>query len=109
MITQQKIIEHYPDIDPKHAEVIAKNATRAGIQSIEVFTKTMNIVGETAKQTLKALQKLSKAIRGYNACLQVATPKELHLLHHAKRKRTRKKYLNRLIRRCEKINKGGKA
>lgn len=105
MITQQEIIERYPGIDHEQAEVIAQNATRAGLQNMEAFSKTIDTAGKIAMQALKALQKLTQAIRGYNACLQVATPKELHLLHHAKRWRTRKKYLNRLIRRCEKINK----
>lgn len=107
MITKQEIIEHYPGIEADQAEVIAKNVTRAGIQSMEQFRKTMDTAGQIAMQALKALQRMTKVIRGFNMCLSVATPKELHFLKHAKRRRTRKKYLNRLIRRCEKTYKGG--
>lgn len=108
MITQQEIIDHYGDIDPDAAEAIANNATSAGIQNMEEFQKALDAAGEVMKRMVLAMRNVVKAIKGYSAAVSVATPKELHFLRHAKRARTRKKYMNRLIRRYKKTHKGGK-
>ena len=78
----------------------------------EALVRVKNAVEHVAEAIVKLAEALSKALETVTVdagamigCLLenmlcfVATPKEWHLMHHAKKWRTRKKYRNRLIRR----------
>ena len=54
---------------------------------VEVLPTLVDITANAAQTAIEAMMK------------EVATPKEWHLMNHAKKARTRKKYRNRLLRR----------
>ena len=62
---------------------------------VEVLPTLVDITANAAQTAIEAMMK------------EVATPKEWHLMNHAKKARTRKKYRNRLIRRLRE-QKGGR-
>lgn len=108
MITKQEIIERYPDAAPEAAEKLAEIANKHGatFQQLEAaaaaVVRLTVCVKRVAEGMLEIARGIEKTIRTY------ATPKELHLMLHAKKRRTRKKYANRIARRAAAlINKGG--
>lgn len=105
----------FEGLTEEQAQQIAEAAAKAGISYEEavafVNEKMPGIINafmEVIPQFIKALAEAAKGIAtlankygiGLETRMQsVATPKEWHLMNHAKKARTRKKYRNRLLRR----------
>lgn len=102
MITEQEIRDAFPMLKPPDAARLANAANENGVDldklkaAIEAAAKVLNYVvglvweaGELIRYHYRALVR------------EAATPKEWHLMHHAKRRRTRQKYENRLNRRMQ--------
>ena len=107
MITPQEIIEHYPDANPETAEKLAEVANKHGatFQQIEAAGKALVRLAVIVKQIADVAVEIA---RGIETTLRTkATKKELHLMLHAKRRRTRKKYANRIAKRAAALIKKG--
>lgn len=101
MITQQEIIERYPKATPEEAEKIAEAMNKSGT-NFEQFETAVKTLTRIAVAALEIARGIAESIRTQ------ATPKELHLMLHAKKRRTRKKYANRIAKRAAAlITKGG--
>ena len=89
MITKQEIIERYPEATPDAAEKLAEIANKHGatFEQIEAASKALARVAVTVKKIAEGMLKIARGI-------------ELHLMLHAKKRRTRKKYANRIARRA---------
>ncbi len=104
MITEQEIRETFPAI--KQADAV-RLADVANANSINI--ETLKAAIEAAARSIAYVTDLVREVCGsikyhYRAMLrEIATPKEWHLMHHAKRKRSRRKYENRLARRLQSI------
>lgn len=104
MITEQEIRDAFPMLKPPDAARLANAANENGVDldklkaAIEAAAKVLNYV-------VGLVREAGELIRyHYRALLrEAATPKEWHLMHHAKRARTRRKYENRLARRMRSI------
>ena len=67
-------------------------------QIVDVFNRMAEALAQAVKPMIEAATEWIRNL--YEEMLHsVATPKEWHLMHHAKKRRTRKKYRNRLTRR----------
>ena len=93
----------------------AETAAKAGMSTEQALTLInkkipafINAVVEAIPKSVDAFTKAAKAVKDLveehklatpEQLRSVATPKEWHLLNHAKKRRTRKKYYNRLLRR----------
>lgn len=99
MIEQQEILEHYPEATPEAAEKLAEIANKHGvtIKQLEAAVKAVAQLAEIVKEVADGMFKI---VRGIEKTIRTqATKKELHLMLHAKKRRTRKKYANRIARR----------
>lgn len=98
----------------EQAQQLAEAAAKAGItaeEAVAVFTEKLPAIinaitaaipaiVDAIRETVESIIRLAKWIQIDDEDLKaVATPKEWHLMNHAKKERTRKKYRNRLIRR----------
>ena len=102
------------NLTEEQAQRLAEAAAKAGIteeEAVAVFAEKLPAIIKAVTMTVKAI---TDAIREAGEALRrlaeqfaiseedlkaVATPKEWHMMNHAKKARTRKKYRNRLIRR----------
>lgn len=112
MITQdQNNRPLFEGLTEEQAQQIAEAAAKAGMTYeeavafvnekmpgiIEAITVFVNTLAEAAKGIATLANKYGIGLE--KRMQRVATPKEWHLMNHAKKARTRKKYRNRLIRR----------
>ncbi len=107
----------FEGLTEEQAKQIADAAAKAGIgfeDAVRIYNEKMPeliaAVTATIPQLVKALASAAEGIiaiaNRYGIGLErrlkeVATPKEWHLMNHAKKARTRKKYRNRLLRRLK--------
>ena len=100
MITKQEIIERSPEATPDAAEKLAEIANKHGatFEQIEAASKALARVAVTVKKIAEGMLKIARGIE--ETIRTQATKKELHLMLHAKKRRTRKKYANRIARRA---------
>jgi len=103
MTTEQEVRTAFPNIDPSIAAKIAEVANENGIKNIDQLKAAVDKAVEALRYVCDIIREAGKSISyTYNAILRaVATPKEWHLMHHAKRRRTRKKYENRIAHRTK--------
>ena len=101
----------FEGLTEEQAQQIAEAAAKAGMTYdeavafvnekmpgiIEAITVFVNTLAEAAKGIATLANKYGIGLE--KRMQRVATPKEWHLMNHAKKARTRKKYRNRLIRR----------
>ena len=98
----------------EQAQQLAETAAKAGISTeeavailnekllavINAITAAIPTIVSAMRETVENIIRLAKQFRIDEELLRaVATPKEWHLMNHARKTRTRKKYRNRLIRR----------
>lgn len=102
MITEQEIRDAFPMLKPPAAARLANAANENGV-NLETLTKAVEVAARAIAYVADLVREACGSIRyHYHAMLrEVATPKEWHLMHHAKRRRTRQKYENRLNRRMQ--------
>ena len=95
-------------ITEEQMKQLGEAATKAGTsmkRAIDAFIEAVPAIVNAIVEALPPLVDVTaKAVEA--ALKEVATPKEWHLMNHAKKARTRKKYRNRLIRRLRE-QKGG--
>lgn len=103
MTTQQEIMTAFPDVDPSTAAKIAEVANENGVENIGQLKAAVDKAVEALHYVCDIIREAGEMIGyTYNALLRaVATPREWYLMHHAKRRRTRKKYENRIARRTK--------
>lgn len=118
MITRDTNTPLFEGLTEEQAQQLAEAANKAGMstEQLEDFIadklpRFMSAVAEAFKAVAEAVTKTSNNLvrlaRQYGVGMDeqlkaVATTKEWHLMNHAKKARTRKKYRNRLIKRlCE--------
>lgn len=111
MLTPERIKKAYPHLTPEAAADMAAIANKRGMTMAQLrltikagkkLQRAIARAGETAVKFGKALDAFAHTL----TLRAVATKKEWHLMHHAKRRRTRKKYERRLERRAALIRKG---
>lgn len=106
---------HFEGLTEEQARQIAEAAAKAGMtyeEAVAFVNEKMPGIIEALTAAIPAIvNALARAAEGiatlankYGIGLEkrmqrVATPKEWHLMNHAKKARTRKKYRNRLLRR----------
>ncbi len=103
MTTEQEVRAAFPHIDPSTAAKIAEVANENGIENIDQLKTAVDKAVKALRYVCDIIREVGEQISyTYNAILRaVATPREWHLMHHAKRRRTRKKYENRIARRTK--------
>lgn len=102
MITEQEIRDAFPVLKSPDAARLADVANANGID-LETFKTAIKAAARAIAYVADLVREACGSIRyHYTATLrEIATPKEWHLMHHAKRRRTRQKYENRLNRRMQ--------
>lgn len=103
MTTAQEVRTTFPDIDPNIAAKIAEVANENGIENIEQLKAAVATAVKALRYVCDIIREAGEQISyTYNAILRAAaTPKEWYLMHHAKRRRTRRKYEHRIARRTK--------
>ncbi len=104
MITEQEIRSTFPMLKPPDAARLA-NAANKNKLNIGKLTAAIETAAKVLNYVVGFVQGSVELIKCHYRVLlrEVATPKEWHLMHHAKRRRTRHKYENRLARRLQSI------
>lgn len=116
MITQEQNNRPlFEGLTEEQAQQLAEAAAKAGMTTeeavafankkmtavIEAFTAAIPVFINALRKAAEGIVRLARQFGiGMDEQMKaVATPKEWHLLNHAKKARTRKKYRNRLLRR----------
>lgn len=116
MITQEQNNRPlFEGLTEEQAQQLAEAAAKAGMTYeeavafvnerlpavIEAFTAAISVFTNALKGAADGIARLARQFDiGMDEQMKaVATPKEWHLMNHAKKARTRKKYRNRLIKR----------
>ena len=92
-------------LSKEDAKRLSEAAAKAGVSMREAAAALMAFVRSTAEAVGVLVRAAAKYVYPTDEMLEsVATGKEWHLMKHAKKYRTRKKYRNRLAKRLEKEN-----
>lgn len=118
MTTTDTNTQLFEGLTEEQAQQLSEVASKAGIKSEELedfitdnlprfmraVAEAFKVVAEAVAKTANNLVRLARAhgIVTDDQLKEVATGKEWHLMNHAKKARTRKKYRNRLIKRLAK-------